>query len=174
VTLGAAQAGSGAGVSIRPAVRGDVARLFDLVRELAEYEKLAAAVKGDAERLGRALFEERTAEALIAEADGAAVGYAIFFTTFSSFECRPGLWVEDLFVKPDWRGRGIGRGLLGHIAGLALARDCARLEWSALDWNKPALRLYDGLGASRLEEWRMLRLEGDALRRLGAGGGIEE
>ncbi len=161
------QSGFDTGVRIRSATREDTAGLFELIRELAEYERLTDAVRGDAELLGRALFDERLAEALIAEVDREAIGYAIFFTTFSSFECRPGLWVEDLFVRPDRRGRGIGRSLLGHVAGLALARNCARLEWSALDWNEPALRFYEQLGASTLEEWRMLRVEGDALQRLG-------
>ncbi len=154
---------------IRPAGRDDAALLFGLIRELAEYEGLADTVRGDADLLARALFDRGVAEALVAEAGAEAVGYAIFFTTFSSFECRSGLWVEDLFVKPVQRGRGIGRALLGHIARLGLERKCARLEWSALDWNEPALRFYDGLGASRLEQWRILRLEGDALRQLGAG-----
>ncbi len=126
--------------------------LFGLIRELAEYEMLADAVRGDADLLAGALFDRGAAEAVIAEVGEEAVGYAIFFTTFSSFECRSGLWVEDLFVKPEQRGRGIGRALLGHIAGFAVERKCARLEWSALDWNEPALRFYDGLGASRLEQ----------------------
>jgi GNAT superfamily N-acetyltransferase len=153
---------------IRPAQRDDAELLFELIGELAEYEKLADAVKGDAELLATTLFDREGAEALIAEVEGKAVGYAIFFATYSTFECRPGLWVEDLFVQPEHRRRGIGRALLGHIAGLALERDCARLEWSALDWNEPALRFYDELGATRLREWEMLRLEGEGLERLGA------
>ncbi len=158
-----------AGARIRPAVRDDAALLFGLICELAEYEKLTGAVKGDADLLAGALFDDGVAEAVIAEVDERAVGYGIFFATFSSFECRPGLWVEDLFVKPQQRGRGIGRDLLAHIAGVALERRCVRLEWSALDWNELALGFYDELGASRLDQWRILRLEGDALRRLGGG-----
>lgn len=153
---------------IRTAERDDAGRLFELIRELAEYEKLGDAVRGNAELLATTLFDRKGGEALIAEDEGRAVGYAIFFTTFSTFECRPGLWVEDLFVQPEQRRRGIGRALLGKIAALALERDCARLEWSALDWNEPALRFYDELGATRLREWQILRLDGHGLERLGA------
>ena len=138
-------------MTIRAAVREDAELLFGLIRELAEYEKLSDAVKGDAELLATTLFDRGGAEALIAEADGGeAVGYAIFFGAFSTFECRPGIWVEDLFVRPKNRRRGIGRALLARIAATALERDCARLEWSALNWNEPALRFYDELGATRL------------------------
>lgn len=142
--------------------------MFRLIRELADYEKLDDAVRGDAELLATTLFDRGGGEALIAEVDGEAVGYAIFFSTFSTFECRPGLWIEDLFVQPTHRRRGIGRALLGRIAALARERDCARLEWSALDWNEPALRFYDELGAIPLTQWQILRLEGDELGRLGA------
>lgn len=152
---------------IRPAERDDAERLFELIRELADYEKLGDAVRGDAELLATTLFDRGGAEALIAEVGGKAVGYAVFSTTYSTFECRPGLWVEDLFVRPEHRRRGIGGALLGQIAAVALERDCARLEWSALDWNEPALRFYDELGATLLRQWRILRLEGDALERLG-------
>lgn len=152
---------------IRPAERDDAERLFELIRELADYEKLSDAVRGDAELLATTLFDQGGAEALIAEVGGEAVGYAVFSTTYSTFECRPGLWVEDLFVRPEHRRQGIGRALLGHIAGIALERACARLEWSALDWNEPALRFYDELEATPLRQWQALRLEGDALERLG-------
>jgi GNAT superfamily N-acetyltransferase len=155
---------------IRVAERDDAEQLFALILELAEYEKLGGEVRGDAELLARALFDRGGGEALIAEVDGGAVGYAIFFGTFSTFECRPGIWVEDLFVQPEHRRRGIGRALLARIAAIALERECARLEWSALDWNEPALRFYDELGATRLREWSMLRLDGRGLARLGAGG----
>lgn len=152
---------------IRPAERDDAERLFELIRELAEYEKLDDAVRGNPKLLATTLFDQGGGEALIAEVDGEAVGYAIFFATYSTFECRPGLWVEDLFVQPEQRRRGIGQALLGRIASLALERDCVRLEWSALDWNEPALRFYDELGATRLREWEILRLEGDGLELLG-------
>lgn len=168
VDVGAGVAAQRAAMRIRPAEKNDAALLFGLIEELAEYEQLSDAVKGDAVLLAATLFnEERPAEALVAEADGDAIGYAIFFTTFSSFECRPGLWVEDLFVRPSHRRRGIGRALLSHIAGLARERDCARAEWSALDWNEPALRFYEEIGARRMEQWQALRLEGESLKRLG-------
>ena len=160
--------GEGASVRIREAQPDDETLLFDLIGELAEYEALTEAVKGNATLLAKALFEQKAAEALIAEVDAETVGYAIFFATFSTFECRSGLWIEDIFVRPRQRGRGIGRALIHHVAALALERGCVRLEWSALDWNEPALRFYDELGATRLEQWRTLRLEGDGLQRLGA------
>lgn len=160
--------GTDSHVRIRAASRDDAALLFELIGELAAYERLADTVSGSAEMLARTLFDERAAEAIVAEVDGEAAGYAIFFNTFSTFECRTCLWVEDIFVRPEQRRRGVGRALLGHIAGLAIERKCPRLEWAALDWNSPALRFYDSLGASLLAQWRTLRLEGDALRRLGA------
>lgn len=160
--------GQAADTRIRPARAGDAAALFALIEELAAYEKLADAVSGDAELLGEMLFERRAAEALIAETGSEAVGYAVFFPTFSTFECRPGVWVEDIFVRPEQRGRGIGRALLARVAEWAMERGCARLEWSALDWNEPALRFYEGIGATRMSGWRMLRLQGGALQALAA------
>lgn len=153
-------------LQIRPAVEGDVEGLFGLILELAEYERLADAVRGDAEVLRRSLFEQRAAEALMVEVGGEAVGYAIFFTTFSTFECRSGVWVEDVYVRPGHRRGGIGRAVMEHLAALTVERGHVRLEWCALEWNEPALRFYDKLGATRLEEWRMLRLEREALLRL--------
>lgn len=155
---------------IRPATEADAELLFGLIGELAEYEKLTDEVRGDAEVLRRSLFEQKAGEALIVEAGGEAVGYAIFFTTFSSFECRPGIWLEDVFVRPSRRRAGIGRAVMEHLAALALERGFVRLEWCALDWNEPALRFYDELGATRLQEWEMLRVDGERLARLAAGG----
>jgi GNAT superfamily N-acetyltransferase len=152
---------------IRAARPDDATSLWELIGELADYEGLAESLRGDAELLAKGLFDRQAAEALIADADGEAVGYAVFFATFSTFECRPGLWIEDLFVREARRGQGIGRALLAHVAALAVDRGCARLEWSALDWNEPALRFYEALGAAPLEQWRALRLEGDALQALG-------
>jgi GNAT superfamily N-acetyltransferase len=152
--------------SIRPAGEADVATLFGLILELAEYEKLGDEVRGDAETLRRTLFEERAAEALLLERGGEAIGYAIFFTTFSSFECRSGVWLEDVYVRPEHRRGGIGRAVMEHLARLAVERGCVRLEWCALDWNEPALSFYDRLGATRLEDWRLLRVDGAELRAL--------
>ncbi len=141
--------------------------LFGLILELAEYEKLADKVVGDAEVLRRTLFEQGAAEALIVERDGAAIGYAIFFVTFSSFECRSGIWIEDIYVRPsEHRRGGIGRELMEHIAAVTLERGHVRLEWTALDWNEPALRFYEKLGATQLGDWITHRLDVDAMRRL--------
>jgi GNAT superfamily N-acetyltransferase len=156
---------------IRPVTSDDAELLFGLIGELANYERLAEAVKGDAELLAKTLFDEGGAEALIAEVGEEAVGFAVFFATFSTFECRPGLWIEDIFVRVDHRRRGIGGALLAHIAGIAIECGCARLEWSALDWNEPTLRFYNKVGATRMEQWRILRLEGEELENLGGSRG---
>src|SRR4051795_10241848 len=158
-------------VQIRPATEADVQLLFDLILELAAYEKLADRVAGDAEVLRRSLFEEKAAEALLIEtADGEAVGYAIFFTTFSTFECRSGIWLEDVYVRPEHRRGGIGRAVMEHLARLTDERGHVRLEWVALDWNEPALNFYAKLDASRLDDWIIHRLEKDGIRALGEGG----
>ena len=158
-------------VQIRPATEADVQLLFDLILELAAYEKLSDAVAGDAEVLRRSLFEEKAAEALLLEtADGEAVGYAIFFTTFSTFECRSGIWLEDVYVRPEHRRGGIGRAVMEHLAQLALERGHVRLDWVALEWNEPALDFYDQLGARRLDDWKMLRLEREGIKRLAGEG----
>jgi GNAT superfamily N-acetyltransferase len=154
------------GLRIRLATEADAELIFGLILELATYEKLADRVAGDAEVLRGSLFEQGAAEALLLELDGETVGYAIFFTTFSTFECRSGVWLEDVYVKPEHRRGGIGRAVMEHLAGLALQRGHVRLEWCALEWNEPALEFYESLGATRLEDWRMLRLERDGMRRL--------
>jgi len=149
---------------IRPATRDDAPLLLELIGALADYERLRDEVVLDVALLERHLFGERpAAEAVIAETAGEPVGYALFFSTFSTFVGRPGIWLEDLFVLPARRRGGIGRALLEHVAQLAVARGCGRLEWSALDWNAPALDFYRGLGARRLPEWRLHRLDGAAL-----------
>jgi GNAT superfamily N-acetyltransferase len=154
------------GVQIRPATEADAELLFALIRELASYEKLADEVVGDAETLRRTLFEQRAAEALIVERGGEAIGYAIFFTTFSSFETRSGVWLEDIYVRPEQRRGGVGQAVMEHLAALALERGHVRLEWCALTWNEPALSFYAKLGARRLDEWRTLRLERADLERV--------
>jgi GNAT superfamily N-acetyltransferase len=157
-------------VQIRPAAEADVPLVFDLILELAAYERLGTAVAGDAEVLRDSLFEREVAEALLIEtADGEAVGYAIFFTNFSTFECRPGIWLEDVYVRPEHRRGGIGLAIMEHLARIAEERDYARLEWCALEWNEPALNFYEGIGACRLDDWRMLRLERDGIERLARG-----
>jgi GNAT superfamily N-acetyltransferase len=154
---------------VRPATEADSELLFGLILELAEYEKLADAVNGDAEVLRRSLFEQRAAEALIVESGGEAIGYAIFYTTFSTFECRSGIWLEDVYVRPEHRRGGIGRLVMEHLAALALERGHVRLEWCALEWNEPALNFYAGLGADLLDDWRMLRLDRAAMERVSQG-----
>jgi GNAT superfamily N-acetyltransferase len=155
---------------IRPATEADMELLFGLILELAEFEKLAGAVTGDPEVLRHTLFERRAAEALIVELGGEAIGYAIFFTTFSSFECRSGVWIEDIYVRPDKRRDGIGREVMEQIATLCLERGHVRLEWTALNWNEPALRFYEKLGATQLGDWVTHRLDVDGMRRLSAAG----
>jgi GNAT superfamily N-acetyltransferase len=154
---------------IRPAARADVPLLLELIGELADYERLRDEVVLDAALLERHLFgEQPAAEAVLAEIADEAVGYALFFSTFSTFLGRPGLWLEDLFVRPARRGAGIGRALLAHVASLAVARECGRLEWSALDWNESALAFYRVLGARRMGEWQLHRLDGVALAGVAA------
>jgi GNAT superfamily N-acetyltransferase len=161
----------GAGVvSVRPAREEDCEAIFELILELASYEKLRDEVSGDAEILRRELFDARTAEALIAEADGEMVGYALICGTFSTFECRAGIWIEDVYVRPEKRKLGAGRALFAHIAALARERDWPRVEWAVLEWNQLAIDFYEGLGATRLGDWRMMRLEGEALDRVSSGG----
>jgi GNAT superfamily N-acetyltransferase len=154
-------------VTIRPARPGDAAVLLELFRELAEYEHLEHELDATEERLSEALFCERpAAEALIAELDSETVGYALFFPTFSSFLASEGVWLEDLFVRPAYRGAGAGRALLAAVAARVHERGGGRLEWAALDWNELALGFYRGLGARTMSEWITHRLAGDALERI--------
>ncbi|HTV51444.1 MAG TPA: GNAT family N-acetyltransferase [Steroidobacteraceae bacterium] len=156
-------------IEIRPARRADLPLVLDFVRELAEYERLTSEVVATAADFERALFGTPAyAHALIASDAGVAVGFAVYFFNFSTFLGRPGLYLEDLFVRPAARGRGIGRALLAHLAGLALARGCGRLEWAVLDWNEPAIRFYRSLEALPNAEWTTYRLSGAALDRLAA------
>lgn len=156
-------------LAIRPATPADLPLIAALIRALAEYEKLAHEVRFDEAVLGAKLFGPRPyAEVVIGEIDGAAQGFALFFHNFSTFEGRPGIYLEDLFVQPGARGSGLGKALLSHLAALAVERDCARLEWSVLDWNEPAIGFYRKLGARPLDEWTVMRLDGAALAQLGA------
>lgn len=157
-------------LTIRPAEPADLPLIADLIRALADYEKLAHEVRFDEAVLGTKLFGSRPyAEVLIGEIDGMAQGFALFFHNFSTFEGRPGIYLEDLFVRPEARGSGLGKALLARLAALALERDCARLEWSVLDWNEPSIGFYKALGARLLDEWTGMRVDGEALARLGAG-----
>lgn len=152
---------------IRPAAPADVALILRLVRELAEFEREPDAVEATEEMLAVALFGERpAAEAVIAELDGAPVGFALFFQNFSTWTGRPGLYLEDLYVTPAARGSGTGTALLRHLAGLALDRRCGRFEWAVLDWNELAINFYRAMGAVGMDEWRVQRVAGDALVKL--------
>jgi GNAT superfamily N-acetyltransferase len=151
---------------IRAATPDDTPTICRLIRGLAEYERLPAEV--DEGRLREHLFGPRPfAEVLLAEEAGAVVGFALFFPCYSTFRAQPVLYLEDLFVEPEQRGKGHGKALLRAVARLAVERDCARLEWSVLDWNEPAIRFYRALGAVPLDEWTGYRLAGEALRRVG-------
>jgi GNAT superfamily N-acetyltransferase len=155
--------------AIRPAQPSDLPLIAGLIRDLAEYEKLSHEVRFDEAALGRHLFGPRPhAEVVIGEVDGVAQGFALFFHNFSTFEGRPGIYLEDLYVRPEARGAGLGKALLAHLAALAIARDCARLEWWVLDWNAPSIAFYTSLGAGPKDDWTTFRLTGDALRKLGA------
>jgi len=164
--------------TIQPATERDVPTILHMIRALAEYEKLAHAVRATEDRLRRTLFGSHPAAEVLmayagAEAPGAkaarqAAGFALFFHNYSTFLGQRGIYLEDLFVAPEWRGHGVGRQLLSRLAAIALERDCGRLEWSVLDWNAPAIGFYRKLGAVPMDDWTIFRVTGDALSRLAA------
>jgi GNAT superfamily N-acetyltransferase len=159
--------------NVRPAVPADCEFLFALITALASYEKLSDQVTGSVAQLREHLFGARPcAEALVATLDDEPVGYALFFTTYSTFLTRPGIWLEDLFVLPERRGVGLGKALLGRLARLAVERDCGRLEWSVLDWNEPSIAFYRSLGAGAVEGWTNYRLTGQPLAELAGTRGV--
>ena len=152
---------------VREASEGDVPLILSLIRELAEYEKLSDEVVATEEGLREGLFgERRYAEVLVAEHDGTPAGFALFFHNFSTFLGKPGIYLEDLYVKPEFRGAGIGKELLVHLARLAKRRDCGRLEWWVLDWNEPSIGFYKRLGAVPMDDWTVYRVSGSALEDL--------
>jgi len=154
---------------IRPASEADVPLILGFIRELAEYEKMLHEVKATEADLKQQLFGARPhAECVIAELGGKPAGFALFFHNFSTFLAKPGLYLEDLYVRPELRGKGVGKQLLAHMASLALRRGCGRFEWAVLDWNKPAIDFYQGIGAQMLESWKINRLTGKALEKLAA------
>ena len=155
--------------AIRFATREDVPAIVSLIRELAIYEKLEHLATATPERLALELFgDQPTCECLIGEQDGQPVGFALYFHNFSTFMCKKGLYLEDLFVLPSARGSGIGKLLLQRLARIAVERDCGRFEWSVLDWNVDAQAFYQRMGATVLPDWRICRVTGDALRDLAA------
>lgn len=154
-------------ITIRPASRADVPLVLEFIRDLARYERLEHEVAASEAELGEALFgERRYAEVVFACVGGEPVGFALFFHNFSTFKGRPGIYLEDLFVRPQARGRGIGRRLLAYLARTAVERRCARLEWAVLDWNEPSIGFYRSLGAVPLDEWTLFRLTGEPLALL--------
>lgn len=158
------------GVTLRLATRGDVPLILALIRELAEYEREPDAVEADEALLAANLFGPHPgAEVVMADVDGEPAGFALFFHNFSTWLGRRGLYLEDLFVRPRFRGRGVGQVLMAYLAKLAIERGCGRFEWSVLDWNTPAIEFYRRLGAVGMDQWTVQRVTGDALQALAAG-----
>lgn len=154
-------------LQLRPAVEADTGLILELIRELAEYERLLHEVVATEDSLHACLFGPRAvAEVLIAEIDSAAVGFALYFHNMSTFLGKPGLYLEDLYVRPAWRGQGVGKALLARLARVACERGCGRMEWVVLDWNIDAIEVYRRIGAVGADEWRIQRLTGDALHAL--------
>ena len=154
---------------IRPATPADIPAIIHLIRALSDYEKLSHQVVVDEARLREHLFGARPyAEVLLAEEAGHVVGYALSFHTYSTFLGRPSLYLEDLFVLPEHRGRGHGKALLARLARIAVERGCGRFEWMVLDWNTPAIQFYESLGAALAPEWQLCRMTGDALQQFAA------
>lgn len=155
--------------SIRAAELRDVAAIVQLIRELADFENLTHLLQVTPEKLRPHLFGERAVvEALVAESQGEVVGFAVFFTNFSTFLAQPGLYLEDLYVRPAHRGQGVGEALLSRVGRLAVEREYGRFEWSVLDWNVRAIRFYEKMGATVMPDWRICRVTGDALQRFAA------
>lgn len=158
-----------AAADVRFATAADVPAILGLIRELAEYERLLDQVVANEASLHRALFgERRYVEALVASLAGETVGFALFFHNFSTFLGKPGVYLEDLFVRPAYCGQGLGKALLTRVAQIAVERDCGRMEWSVLNWNEPSIRFYESLGAKPMSDWTTYRLTGDALSSLGS------
>lgn len=160
-------------VRIDPAQPADVPELLALIRELAEYEKLLPEVVANEARVHDALFGPRpTAEAVMARCGEAVAGFALYFHNYSTFLGRPGLYLEDLYVRPEYRGEGIGSALLRHMGRIALARDCGRMEWAVLDWNRRAIEFYHSMGARPVDGWTIYRMTGPAIRLLAESSGV--
>ena len=153
-------------LTFRSAERKDVPLILEFIRALAEYEHMADQVVADEATLEEWLFDRRKAEVIFAVLEGKEVGFALFFHNFSTFLGRAGLYLEDLFVLPEYRGRGVGRAILRRLAALAVERRCGRLEWWCLDWNEPSIAFYRSLGAEPMSDWTVYRLAGDTLRNL--------
>ncbi len=153
-------------LSYRFAEEKDIAVILEFIKELAEYEKMLDDVVADEKLLKEWIFDKKNAEVILAEVDGKNAGFALFFHNFSTFLGRAGIYLEDLFVKPEFRGKGIGKGLLKQLAKITVERGCGRLEWSCLDWNKPSIDFYISLDAKPMDEWTVYRLTGETLRKM--------
>lgn len=153
-------------IKIRNAEEKDIGTILEFIKGLAEYEKLSNEVVADESILRKNMFEKKYAECVIASYDGKDAGFALFFHNFSTFLGRPGIYLEDLFVKPEFRGMGIGKALLKHLAKIAKERGCGRFEWWVLDWNKPSIDFYKKLGAKPMDEWTVFRVAGKDLDEL--------
>jgi GNAT superfamily N-acetyltransferase len=154
-------------LNIRAAQVEDVSNIFSLVEALAKYEKLSHALVGNPESLKEHLFGKRPyADAIVAELDDKIIGYALFFYNYSTFLTKPGIYIEDIFILPEYRRQGIGKALLANVAQIAIDIDAGRLEWSVLDWNQSAIDFYENIGASILDEWRICRISGENLKKL--------
>jgi len=153
-------------LEFRYAERKDISLILHFIKELAAYEKMLDEVVATEELLEEWIFDKEKAEVIFAVENGREVGFALFFHNFSTFLGRPGIYLEDLFVSPDYRGKGYGKAILKKLAGIAVERGCGRLEWSCLDWNKPSIDFYLSLGAEPMKDWTVYRAAGDTLKRL--------
>lgn len=153
-------------ISFRFAEEKDVPIILQFIKELADYEKMLDEVVADENLLNEWIFEKKKAEVIFALFDGEEAGFALFFHNFSTFLGRAGIYLEDLYVKPEYRGKGLGKGLLKQLAKIAVERGCGRLEWSCLDWNKPSIDFYLSLDAAPMNEWTVYRLTGETLRKM--------
>ena len=153
-------------ITFRKATAQDCGLILDFIKALAEYEKMSDDVEATPEMLEKWLFEESSAQVVFAVAEGREVGFALYFYNFSTFVGKPGLYLEDLFVLPEYRGRGYGKAILRHLAGIAAERGCGRMEWSCLDWNTPSIGFYKSLGAIPMDQWTVYRLTENAIKDL--------
>ncbi len=157
-------------ITIRSATPDDVTAILDLIKALAEYERLLHTVTATEEQLAETLFGgRRYAEVFLAESGGEAIGFALFFHNYSTFVGKPGIYVEDVFVRPEYRGKGVGKALFRTVASVAHERDCGRMEWSVLNWNEPAIGFYRRIGARSLDEWTLYRLDEEGIEELAGG-----
>ena len=156
-------------ITIRYAQESDIPQILQFIRELASYENMLDEVVATEDLLREWIFEKKKAEVIFAEENGESIGFALFFHNFSTFLGRAGIYLEDLFVKPEYRGKGIGKALLQKLAQITVERGCGRLEWCCLDWNKPSIDFYLSLDATPMDQWTVYRLTGDTLRRMADG-----